>query len=64
MFKKLGEEVFDDYWMNYGKISVKGRDGKLKKISNLKEYMLYRGLDERLINARRKKGKKKALLSR
>jgi hypothetical protein len=30
-FKNLGEEWFDDYWMNYGKIYAKDENGKTKK---------------------------------
>ena len=52
MFKKLGEEVFDDYWMNYGKITVIGEDGKPKKITKLKTFLEYRGIDVNLINTR------------
>lgn len=42
MFSKLGEKWFDDYWMNYGKITIKGKDGKTKKISSLEEFVKYR----------------------
>lgn len=52
MFKNLGEEVFDDYWMNYGKITVIGEDGKPKKITKLKPFLEYRGIDINLINTR------------
>ena len=52
MFKNLGEEVFDDYWMNYGKITVIGEDGKPKKITKLKQFLEYRGIDVNLINTR------------
>ncbi len=43
VFKEFGEEVFDDYWINYGKISVIGKDGNTKKITKLKEFLEYRG---------------------
>ena len=49
MFAKLGEEWFDDYWMNYGKITVKGEAGELKQIVSLKEFVQYRGGDASLI---------------
>ncbi|MGI9034519.1 MAG: type II restriction endonuclease [Pyrinomonadaceae bacterium] len=52
MFKNLGEEVFDDYWMNYGKITLISEDGKPKKITKLKQFLEYRGLDVDLINSR------------
>ena len=52
MFKNLGEEVFDDYWMNYGKITIIGEDGKPKKITELRAFSEYRGIDINLINTR------------
>lgn len=57
MFKNLGEEVFDDYWMNYGKITILTEDGKNKKITRLKDFLEYRGIDSRLINPRAKKNR-------
>jgi hypothetical protein len=52
VFKNLGEEWFDDYWMNYGKITIKDKDGKPKKITSLPEFLKYRGKDESLYNPR------------
>lgn len=49
MFAKLGEEWFDDYWMNFGKITVRGKSGRTKKITSLKEFVGYRGGDVSLI---------------
>ncbi len=49
MFAKLGEECFDDYWMNSGKIIVKGPDGKTKRITSLVDFVKYRGGDPSLI---------------
>ena len=40
MFVKLGEEWFDDYWMNSRKIVVKVPDGKTKKITSLVDLLL------------------------
>lgn len=57
VFKKLGEEWFDDYWMNYGKITIKDKDGKSKKITSLTEFLKYRGKDETLYNSRASKVK-------
>jgi len=34
MFSNLGEEWFDDYWINYRKITIKGNKGETKKISS------------------------------
>lgn len=52
MFKTLGEEVFDDYWMNYGKISILDETGKERKIKNLKQFLEYKGINPGLIHAR------------
>lgn len=43
VFSKYGEKIFDDYWMNYKKITIKTSDGKIKKISNLKDFLTYKG---------------------
>lgn len=51
VFKNLGETWFDDYWMNYGKITITTSSGKAKKISLLREYLAYRGQDPALINS-------------
>jgi hypothetical protein len=42
MFSKLGEHWFDEYWMNYKKITVKGGKGGTKKISTLREFVGYK----------------------
>lgn len=52
MFKNLGEEVFDDYWINYGKITTIDKNGKPLKITKLKDFLEYRGINPSLINAR------------
>lgn len=49
VFSKLGEEAFDNYWMNYGQIEKLDSKGKLKKITSLKEYLEYREQDTSLI---------------
>lgn len=58
VFKNLGEEWFDDYWMNYGKITIIGEDGKPRKITKLKQFLEYRGADTNLVNLRASKRKK------
>lgn len=62
MFSRLGEHWFDDYWMNYRKITVPDGKGGTKKISNLKEFVEYRHGDVNLIVPKRNrlspKGKK------
>ena len=59
MFSKLGESWFDDYWMNYGKITVTAAGGKTKGITNLVDFVQYRGGDTRLIvpKARRRRAR-------
>lgn len=49
VFKKLGEEWFDDYWMNYGKITVKTKSGK-KKLTKLTDFLKYKGKNPSLAN--------------
>ncbi|MBN2663640.1 MAG: EcoRV family type II restriction endonuclease [Bacteroidales bacterium] len=55
VFKNLGEEWFDEYWINYGKIHTKDESGKTKKITTLTDFLKYRGKDENLANPRAKK---------
>ena len=59
MFKHLGEKIFDDYWMNYGKITITDNDGKEKKIRNLKDFLTFKGLNIEKINNRTKRVKNK-----
>lgn len=59
VFSKLGEEWFDDYWMNYGKITKKDKDGKTKKITTLTDFVAYRGGDTNLVVPKAKKIKPK-----
>ena len=57
VFAKAGEELFDDYWANYGKIELLDPSGKRKKLSSFAEYLRYRGLPESLNNPRAQKRK-------
>lgn len=50
VFKNLGEEWFDAYWMNYGKITVKSKAGKQKKLTKLTEFLEFKGQDPNLAN--------------
>ncbi len=59
MFKTLGEEIFDDYWMNYGKITVIDISGKEKRITKLKDFLEYKSLDTSLINPRARRQRNK-----
>ena len=49
MFSRLGESWFDDYWMNYRKITIQDEHGNTKKVSTLKEFVAYRGGDVSLV---------------
>lgn len=49
VFAKAGEDLFDDYWINYGKIEVV-KDGRRTKITSFSDYLNYRGLPSSLNN--------------
>jgi hypothetical protein len=53
MFSKLGEHWFDEYWMNYKKITVQDRNGATRKISTLREFVEYKNGDSSLIVGKR-----------
>ena len=59
VFKNLGEKWFDDYWINYGKITASDKDGEPKKITNLRDFLKYRGKDPNRANPKAKKSKVK-----
>lgn len=42
VFSKLGEEWFDEYWMNYGTATMI-KDGKTVKISNIWDFLEFKG---------------------
>jgi len=58
VFSKLGEQWFDDYWMNYNKITITDKNGKTKKITTLKDFVEYRKGDISLIVPKNNKDKK------
>lgn len=60
MFHLLGEHWFDDYWMNFGKILAINEDGKTKKITNLVDFIKYRGGDVNLLVKKFPKSRKKS----
>jgi len=49
MFSKLGENWFDEYWMNYRKITIQDGKGGTKKISTLREFVAYKNGDSALV---------------
>jgi hypothetical protein len=50
VFAAAGEEIFDNYWANYGKIQVETKDGKRKSMTSFDEYVAYRGLSADIKN--------------
>lgn len=45
-FREKGEEWFDEYWMNYGRITIKDpKTGKTKKVTSLEEFLRFKGID-------------------
>lgn len=59
VFAKAGEELFDDYWANFGKIEILLENGNRKKLSSFSEYLSYRGLSKDLNNPKAAKRKRK-----
>jgi len=47
VFRKLGENWFDDYWINYGEITIT-QNGKQQKITKLRDYLEFKGSDPHL----------------
>ena len=58
VFAKAGEELFDDYWANFGKMEIL-IGGKRKKLSSFNEYLQYRRLSLELYNPKAPKRKSK-----
>lgn len=57
VFIKAGEEIFDDYWANFGKIEIVDKNKKRKKMSSFEEYLAYRRLPADLNNPKASKRK-------
>ncbi len=55
VFALAGEELFDDYWANFGKMESLKQNGEYKKLSSFSEYLTYRGLPMDLYNPKAKK---------
>jgi len=52
-FGEKGEKWFDEYWMNYGKITIKdSRTGRTKKITSLIEFLKFKGMNPDRIKKR------------
>ncbi len=57
VFSQLGEEWFDEYWINYGSATMI-KEGKLVKITTLKDFLEFKGridLWENIIKSSNKK---------
>lgn len=50
VFALAGEEIFDEYWANYGKLEVRTQNGMIKKLTSLKEFLEFKNLSLTLIN--------------
>lgn len=47
IFSQLGEEWFDEYWMNHGSATMI-KDGKASKITTLKDFLEFKGRNDLL----------------
>jgi len=58
VFSKLGEEWFDEYWMNYGSATMV-KDGKSVRITSLQNFLEFKGRKDLIerINTKRTKEK-------
>ncbi|NUN68155.1 MAG: restriction endonuclease [Bacteroidetes bacterium] len=45
IFSKLGEEWFDEYWINHGSARMI-KKGKSVKITNLRDYLIFKGKED------------------
>ncbi len=61
VFVNLGEEMFDEYWINQGRLQVPNpkKPGEFKKLTKLVEFLNFRDRDTFLINHPRPKKKNK-----
>ena len=53
VFARLGEKIFDEYWMNYGRQQVPDPkiQGKFKKLTKISEFLKFKGIDSSLANS-------------
>lgn len=57
VFARAGEESFDSYWANFGKMEVSDGNGNFKKLSSFSEFLNHKGLPEHLNNPKAPKRK-------
>lgn len=58
VFAKAGEEIFDDYWANFGKLMIPDGKGHFKTLSSLPDFLSYKGLSDTLYNPKAAKRKR------
>ena len=44
VFSLAGEELFDEYWVNFGKLKVPDKKGGYKALSTFEEFLIFKGL--------------------
>jgi hypothetical protein len=54
IFSRLGEEWFDEYWVNYGS-AMMPKDGKMQKITNIRDFLEFKGRADLLEKVSKKK---------
>lgn len=61
VFANLGEEIFDEYWINQNVLQVPDakKKGSFKKLTKLSEFLEFKGMDVSLINSPKPKRKNK-----
>lgn len=61
VFANLGEEIFDEYWINQNVLQVPDakKTGSFKKLTKLSEFLEFKGMDVSLINSPKSKRKNK-----
>lgn len=61
VFKNLGENIFDEYWINQGVLQVPDvkKKGQYKKLTKLTEFLSFKGMGSELINQPKPKRKNK-----
>ena len=50
VFAKAGEEIFDDYWANFGRVQIDNKSGGKKLLSSFDDYIDFRGLSTDIKN--------------
>jgi hypothetical protein len=66
VFVNLGENIFDEYWINQNVLQVPDpkNKGNFKKLTKLSEFLEFKGMDTSLINPPKPKKKNRSLSNR